>query len=156
MNPNSKRPYEIPAYTTTVLRERDVTVESPLRESRQAAPLLRDFIADPGREVFVAILLDARNRPIGIHTVSVGTLTSSLVHPREALKAAVIVGAAGTIFGHNHPSGDASPSREDVELTRRLCEAGKILGIRVLDHVIVGDGTANYYSFADEQELPPP
>jgi DNA repair protein RadC len=104
------------------------------------------------KERFYCLLLDTRNRFLHDERVSEGTLTASLVHPREAFRAAVREAASAVIFVHNHPSGDPSPSREDVELTSRLAEAGKILGIRVLDHVIVADD--GWYSFSDQGELP--
>ncbi len=92
------------------------------------------------REHFLTLLLDTRNRLIRVATVSMGSLDSSIVHPREVFKEAISASAASVIFVHNHPSGDAEPSEDDIELTRRLVEAGKVLGIAVLDHVIVGDG----------------
>src|SRR5262249_30719327 len=93
--------------------------------------------------------LDQKNRLTGLHTVSMGSLTASVVHPREVYKAAILAQAAAIICGHNHPSGDVHPSREDRALTTRLYQAGKLLGINLLDHIIVGeDGT--YFSFADE------
>jgi DNA repair protein RadC len=92
------------------------------------------------REHFLTLLLDTRNRLIRVATVSMGSLDSSIVHPREVFKEAISASAASVIFVHNHPSGDAEPSEDDIELTRRLVEAGKLLGILVLDHVIVGDG----------------
>ena len=92
------------------------------------------------REYFLTLLLDTRNRLIRVATVSMGSLDSSIVHPREVFKEAISASAASVIFVHNHPSGDAEPSEDDIELTRRLVEAGKVLGIAVLDHVIVGDG----------------
>ena len=84
-------------------------------------------------------ILDARNQLLGINTVSVGTLNSSIVHPRECFKPAILMGAASIILAHNHPSGDTTPSREDIELTKRLRDAGEILGIEVLDHLIITD-----------------
>ncbi|MDM8000366.1 MAG: DNA repair protein RadC [Dehalococcoidia bacterium] len=93
------------------------------------------------KEHFLALLLDTRNRLIRTATVSVGSLDSSIVHPREVFKEAIKASAASVIFVHNHPSGDPEPSQDDIELTRRLVEAGKLLGILVLDHVIVGDGS---------------
>ena len=102
------------------------------------------------REHFVVILLDRKNAPIGINTVSIGSLTASVVHMRETFKAAILANAAAILCGHNHPSGDPEPSREDRALTQRLVDAGKLLGIAVVDHVIVGDGTSAYFSFADQ------
>jgi DNA repair protein RadC len=93
------------------------------------------------REHFLTLLLDTRNRLIRVATVSMGSLDSSIVHPREVFKEAISASAASVIFAHNHPSGDPEPSEDDIELTRRLVEAGKLLGTLVLDHVIVGDGT---------------
>ena len=90
------------------------------------------------REVFSALLLNAKNCLIRAVTVSVGTLTASLVHPREVFKAAVRHSAASIILVHNHPSGDPTPSGEDIEVTEKLVEAGNVLGIDLLDHVILG------------------
>jgi len=111
---------------------------------RHCHPLLRDL----KREIFKVILLDAKNTVIKEATVSEGSLTVSIVHPREAFALAVRESAAGVIFLHNHPSGDPTPSTEDRRLTERLVAAGDVLGIRVLDHMVIGDG--RYVSFADE------
>ncbi len=114
------------------------------------APKLRDL----RKEECQVILLDAKHAVIRYKTVSQGTLTSSLVHPREVFNEAVRESAAAVIFVHNHPSGDPSPSQEDRALTARLQAAGEILGVQVLDHIIIGDG--RYVSFADEGWLSPP
>lgn len=99
---------------------------------------------DRGKEHFWSIGLDAKNKLQYIELVSLGTLTNSLVHPRETFRYAVIHGGvASIIICHNHPSGDSSPSREDILITERLIQAGEILGIKVLDHVIIGDGYAS-------------
>jgi DNA repair protein RadC len=95
-------------------------------------------------------LLDRKNRVIGINTVAIGSLTASVVHPREVMKPAILSNAAAIILCHNHPSGDPQPSQEDRVLTQRLVEAGKLLGINVLDHLIIGDGTQAYVSCADQ------
>jgi len=92
------------------------------------------------KEVFHCAMLDARNRVFRDSRVSEGTLTNSLIHPREAFRDAIRESAASVIFAHNHPSGDPSPSREDIIITERLADAGEIVGIKVLDHVIIGDG----------------
>ena len=108
-------------------------------------------IGQMDREVFVAVTLDQKNRAIGTYLVSMGTLTASLVHPRESFRAAVMDGAAHVAFIHNHPSGNPQPSEQDRQLTRRLVEAGKILGIDVMEHVIVADGC--YLSMAEREML---
>jgi DNA repair protein RadC len=102
-------------------------------------------------ECFIALHLNGKNMVTAMTTVSVGSLTRSLVHPREVFRPAIMNGAAGLIFLHNHPSGDPAPSPEDAQITRRLAETGKVIGIRVLDHIVIGD--ARYFSFADEGML---
>lgn len=116
-----------------------------------SADLFRHFhpsLRDLKHELFKVILLDAKNTVLKEATISEGSLTLSIVHPREVFALAIREAAAGVIFLHNHPSGDPAPSSEDRQLTDRLVAAGTLLGIRVLDHVIVGDG--RYVSFADE------
>jgi len=105
-----------------------------IRGPEDAAHLVRQFLADADREVFLAVCLNTKNEPTAISTVSVGTLNSSVVHPRELFKFAILSSAAGVILAHNHPSGDVEPSDEDCQVTGRLVEAGKLLGIEVLDH----------------------
>jgi DNA repair protein RadC len=107
-------------------------------------PTLREL----RHEVFKVILLDAKHAILRDATVSEGSLTLSIVHPREVFTLAVKESAAAVIFLHNHPSGDPTPSQEDHVLTARLVSAGEVLGIRVLDHLVVGDG--RYVSFADQ------
>jgi len=92
------------------------------------------------REHFKVILLNTKNHLLGIEVVSVGSLNASLVHPREVFKKAILKSAAGIILVHNHPSGDPQPSEEDKHVTYRIAEAGEIIGIEVLDHVVIGDG----------------
>jgi DNA repair protein RadC len=115
--------------------------------SKEVADFYQPRLRDARKEEFRCILLDTKNRLIREETVSTGSLTASLVHPRETFKSAVRESAAAVIFVHNHPSGDTKPSQEDILLTKRLVQAGDLLGIRVLDHVIVGDG--NHFSFKD-------
>lgn len=103
-------------------------------------------------ECFLAILLDSRHRVVRDVELSTGTLTASLVHPREVFRPALQEAAAALVLVHNHPSGDPAPSAEDRAVTRRLAEAGELLGIRVLDHVIVGE--QGFFSFRDADDLP--
>jgi DNA repair protein RadC len=139
--PNLTRPYNIPGFRIALVREPGVRLaERPqMRDARAAAPLLARYIGDTDREVFAVALLTIRHRVLGLHTVSIGCLTSSLVHPREVFKPAILAGAAALLLAHNHPSGDPDPSAEDVALTRRLAAAGTILGIEVLDHLVLGE-----------------
>ena len=112
-------------------------IEPSITSPADVLGLLTD-IKDRRKEYFVALFLNARNQVICRENVSVGSLNASLVHPREVFAPAVGSSAASVILAHNHPSGDVTPSREDIELTRRMVQAGEIMGIEVLDHLIVG------------------
>ncbi len=112
-------------------------IEPSITSPADVLGLLTD-IKDRRKEYFVALFLNARNQVICRENVSVGSLNASLVHPREVFVPAVGSSAASVILAHNHPSGDVTPSREDIELTRRMVQAGEIMGIEVLDHLIVG------------------
>lgn len=112
---------------------------SPVIDSMEsAAALLRPHLLDKKKEHFVALLLDNRHHLIRLSPIAVGSLSATLVHPRELFKEAIVASAAAVIVAHNHPSGDPAPSEHDLELTGRLVEAGALLGIEVLDHLIVG------------------
>ena len=113
---------------------------STARTAESVAKLLRPHLEDEMQERFIALLLNGKHRVMGFAEVSRGTLTASLVHPREVFAPALREQAAAIIVAHNHPSGDPEPSCEDIEVTRRLSEAGKILGVPLLDHIIVGEG----------------
>lgn len=99
---------------------------------------VKPLIADPNKEFFIALYLNTKNGIIKQEVVSVGSLSANIVHPREIFKTACLFSASSIIVAHNHPSGDPTPSRQDIELTKKLAEAGKIMGIDVLDHVIIG------------------
>lgn len=118
-------------------------VSTPEESVKYLSPLIRNL----PREVFTVVFLNSKNQIISNKTISVGSLTSSIVHPREVFLAAVTAKAAAIIVAHNHPSSDPTPSEEDKRVTRTLLEAGKIMLIPVLDHIIIGGN--NYYSFAE-------
>ena len=113
-----------------------------------AVQLLMEKMRYLDREHFQAVLLNTKNAVLEVEDISVGTLNSSLVHPREVFKQAVKKSANAVLLGHNHPSGDPTPSPEDLQITKRLAEAGKLIGIEVLDHIIIGD--KSYYSFKEQ------
>lgn len=116
------------------------------QNSRQVYEAFRELILEPV-EVFRVLLLDSKNQFLHFEDISRGSLSTSVVHPREVFWSAVHHRAAAIICLHNHPSGHPAPSREDRECTNRICSAGRILGIRVLDHIIIGE--RDYFSFAD-------
>lgn len=130
--------------------KKDLAITRPA----QVKKLIRKLTGDGRREHFFAILLTTRHTVIGIETISVGSLNASIVHPREVFRPAITQAAAGIILCHNHPSGDTAPSSDDTEITGRLVEAGKLLGIEVLDHVIVA-GDRTFLSFREENLLTP-
>lgn len=147
---NNKPAKRVDIVTVKLVREasvlyKDRTINSPA----DSANLLEPFLKDEDRECFLVICLDTKNQPTAIHTVSIGTLNSSLVHPREVFKVALLANSNTVILAHNHPSGDPMPSREDREVTSRLVEAGKVLGIEVLDHIIIGSHS-KYVSFKEK------
>jgi DNA repair protein RadC len=111
-----------------------VTVKTP----EGVAGLVRGRLAGKKKEYFLALLLDTRSQLIRVAEISVGSLDTSVVHPREVFKEAISASAASVIFAHNHPSGDTEASEDDIQLTKRLAAAGEIVGIDVLDHIIIG------------------
>ena len=115
----------------------------------RAAAALFPFVGQADRESFLGLLLNARSGIIGVNVISVGTVSASLVHPREVFKPAILAGACALIVAHNHPSGDVTPSQEDKDVTRKLCRAGELLGIPLLDHLILGHDAGSWYSFKD-------
>ncbi len=121
-----------------------VTIKSPV----EVSTLFMEEMRHLKKEVFKIILLNTKNHIIKYLNVSVGSLNSSIVHPREVFSEAVKTGCSGMLLVHNHPSGDPEPSREDIETTQRLVNAGNIIGIKVLDHVVIGDG--RYISFKEQ------
>ncbi|MDA2930216.1 DNA repair protein RadC [Acidobacteria bacterium AH-259-O06] len=120
----------------------------PFRSSIEIFRHFQPLVEGLKKECFWNVLLDGKNRILRLIRVSEGSLTSSLVHPREVFRPAIQEAAAGVLFVHNHPSGDPAPSPEDIQITKRLVETGRIVGIRALDHVIIG--AHRYFSFADQ------
>ena len=137
-----------PVFSREVIRE---GMPAYLATNRFTSPqqlyeMFKELVVET-KEHFLALHLDGKNRIVCLDRVSVGSLNQSVVHVREVMKSALLSSAAAIILIHNHPSGDPSPSTEDMTITRRLKEAGELLGIPVLDHIIIGDG--EYVSFAE-------
>ena len=123
----------------------------PIRQAEEVFSLLKEDAALWDRERFLTLALDGRHRAIGLEEVSVGSMTASLIHPREVFKGLILANAAAFIAVHNHPSGDPAPSIEDREVTRRLKAAGELIGIPLLDHLVLA--TERFFSFASSGEL---
>lgn len=110
-----------------------------IRSPENAYQLFKQFLGELDREYFVVMALDVKNQPTSINICHIGSLNASIVHPREVLKTAILSNAASILILHNHPSGQATPSPEDIEVTNRLAKACDLMGIDLLDHLVVGD-----------------
>ena len=122
-----------------LVKEHSVLYETrTIRSPYDAYKLIKNFLIDSDREKFVVACLDTKNQPVNISVVSIGSVNSAIVHPREVFHEAIKNSSASIIIAHNHPSGDPTPSKEDINITKRLKECGELLGIKVLDHIIIG------------------
>ena len=142
--------YRLKIATWTVVREAGQPSPRKLDSPEAVAELARDLFRDQDddKEHFWAILLNAQNHYLLAHLVSTGTQSATLVHPREVLGPALREGAAALILIHNHPSGNPSPSREDLRLTRQLVDAAQLVDLKIHDHVIIGNGSGAWVSLA--------
>ena len=140
-----KAQYQLTKVERVTIKE-NVSVKAPADIER----IMRPLIGENEQESFYCISLNTKNRVLAIELVSIGTLNASIVHPREILKKAIALNAASIIISHNHPTGDPTPSREDIEFTRRMHKAGELIGIDLLDHVVIGqDHTQKYVSMKE-------
>ena len=140
--------YKIPDYKVMLVKDSNVSsnkkrISSPV----DVVNMFETYLKGADREHFCVAMLDRKGNLLGLNTISIGSISSSIVHPREVFKPAIIIGASSIILCHNHPSGDTIPSNEDITVTRKLIEGGKLLNIEILDHVIIGD---NYYSMKEK------
>lgn len=138
---NFKHAKRVDIVSIKVVKESSILYKDrKISNPSDAAKLIKVFLENEDREKFMVCCLDTKNQINSISTISIGSLNSSIVHPREVFKVAIYGNSASVILFHNHPSGDCTPSSEDINITQRLKDAGKILGIEVLDHLIIGDG----------------
>lgn len=132
--------YRIPIYKVMLVKDGSrVSDVKQIKQPTDVAEMVKAYLQGVDREHFVVVMLDTKNKVIGINTVSIGSLAMSIAHPREVFKPAILANAASIILAHNHPSGDPSPSNEDIKVTKNLVEGGQLLNIGVLDHIILGD-----------------
>jgi DNA repair protein RadC len=121
-------------------KEKNVYYENKtIRSPKDSADILREFIGNADREVFAVACLNTKNQISNLHIAHIGSLNESVVHPREVFKTAILSNASSIIVCHNHPSGNPQPSPEDIVVTAQLAQAGEILGIQLLDHIILGE-----------------
>lgn len=123
-----------------MVKEKSIKYETRIISTpNDAQYLFRRFLEDSDREQLIVVSLDTKNQPTTINVASIGSLNSSIVHPREIFKSAILSNANSIIIAHNHPSGDVNPSKEDISITKRLKECGELMGINLIDHIIIGD-----------------
>lgn len=123
-----------------MVKEKSIKYETRIISTpNDAQYLFRRFLEDSDREQLIVVSLDTKNQPTTINVASIGSLNSSIVHPREIFKSAILSNANSIIIAHNHPSGDVNPSKEDISITKRLKECGELIGINLIDHIIIGD-----------------
>lgn len=122
------------------IREIEYTYETrpKIQSPEDVSKVVKPLISDPNKEHFITLYLNTKNGVLKQEIISIGSLNANIVHPREVFRTACMISASHIIVAHNHPSGDPTPSIEDIELTKMLVEAGKLLGINVIDHVIIG------------------
>ena len=143
------RKYMIRSSVITVVRESGEPSPHYLKIAQDVSALGFKLIPDDDREHFGIFILNSKNKLLTYHEVSVGTLNASLAHPREVIGPLLLFKAAGFICIHNHPTGDPQPSPEDIAVTKRLKKCADLFDLRLMDHVIIGNGTDQHYSFAD-------
>lgn len=135
----------------SVVKEGSIKYQTRIISSPElCADFVKSFIDDLDREMFLVIALDVKNQPLAVNIVSIGSVNASIVHPREVFKFALMTNASSIVVAHNHPSGVTRPSNEDIKLTERLEKVSEIIGIKLLDHIIVGN---DYCSFKEMELL---
>ena len=139
MKPNFNQNYKGIRCRVCLIRENTGNEIIKINKESDVYELVKDELAGSDREMFLSIMLTVKNDLIGVETVSIGSITASTVTPRDVFKSAILANAVAIIVCHNHPSGELTPSNEDIELTKQLIVAGELLGIKVLDHLIVSN-----------------
>ena len=133
--------YRLPRYRVSLVREGSCAVDhNAIRTPEDVYAIIGPEYENAVVETAMMLALDTKNKVIAVFTVSTGSLNASIIHPRDIFQRAILVNAASVILVHNHPSGDPTPSPEDIELTRKLVEAGKMMDVAILDHVVIGEG----------------
>jgi DNA repair protein RadC len=152
MKPNFNQNYKGIRCRVCLIRENTGDEIIKINKESDVYELVKDELVNSDREMFLSVMLTVKNDLIGVETVSIGSITASTVTPRDVFKSAILANAVAIIVCHNHPSGELTPSNEDIELTKQLIVAGELLGIKVLDHLIVSN--QGYKSLRDYHEFP--
>jgi len=147
MKPTFNNNYKGMRCRVYLVREGNADEVIKLNNSSDVYELIKDELANSDREMLLSVMVTSKNQLIGVETVSIGSISATSMSPREVFKSAILANAVGIILCHNHPSGELTPSNEDIQMTKLLVEAGKLLGIKVLDHIIVSN--KGYQSLSD-------
>ncbi|MBW2217396.1 MAG: JAB domain-containing protein [Deltaproteobacteria bacterium] len=153
MKPNFNENYKGIKCRVCLVKEGDAEEEISLCNADKIHALVKDELVSADREIMLSILLTTKSQLIGVETVAIGSLNSTSLVPREIFKGAILANAASIVLCHNHPSGDLTPSNEDINFTKEMIEAGKLLGIQVLDHLIVS--SKGFASLRDHMTFKP-
>jgi len=152
MKPEFNKNYKGMRCRVCLVREDTKGELIPILQQTDVYELVKNELINSDREVFLSVMLTSRNHLIGVETVSIGSVNSTILSPGEVFKGALLANAVSIILCHNHPSGDLSPSEEDIKITKRLIEVGELLGVKVLDHLIVSD--QGYRTLRDHIKFP--
>jgi DNA repair protein RadC len=153
MKPNFNQNYKGIRCRVYLVRENTSDEIVKINNSEDVYELVKDELVNSDREMLLSVLLTTKNHLIGVETVSIGSITGSIITPRDVFKSAILANAVSIILCHNHPSGELVPSSSDIKITKHLTEAGELLGIKVLDHLIVShqgfQSLRDYHNFPD-------
>ncbi len=153
MNKNKIHAKRVDIVSLKLVKESSVLYETrKISNPYDSYRLVKSFLVDSDREKFVVVCLDTKNQPVSIEIVSIGTVNSAMVHPREVFKVAILTNASKIICFHNHPSGNTNFSKEDEDITKRLQKCGEILGVELVDHIVIGDDD-KYFSFKENFKI---
>jgi len=152
MKPKFKDNYKGIKCRVYMIREGDADEVIKLNNSSDVYDLVKDELANSDREMLLSVMVTSKNQLIGVETVSIGSISATSMAPREVFKSAILANAVGIILCHNHPSGELTPSNEDIQVTKLLVDAGELLGIKVLDHIIISN--KGYHSLLDSLNSP--
>ena len=153
MKPEFNKNYRGIRCRVCLIRENTKGDLIPIVRQEDVYNLVKDELVNSDREMFLSVMLTSKNHLIGVETVSLGSINASIITPRDVFKSAILANAVSVILCHNHPSGDLTPSMQDIEITKRLIEVGELIGVKVLDHLVVSDkgyrSLRNYLKFPE-------
>ena len=153
MKPEFNKNYRGIRCRVCLIRENTKGDLIPIVRQEDVYNLVKDELVNSDREMFLSVMLTSKNHLIGVETVSLGSINASIITPRDVFKSAILANAVSVILCHNHPSGDLTPSMQDIEITKRLIEVGELVGVKVLDHLVVSDkgyrSLRNYLKFPE-------